>query len=74
MVSGKGLTFNFYLIIKINKMATAFKKMLAKKHSDSSDSDSSSEKPGHADTDSHSDEELPQAQGSAPEAVSACLL
>lgn len=56
-------------------MATAFKKMLAKKHSDSSDSDSSAAKPNQDDkSDSSSEEALPQALNKVPEAVSALFV
>jgi hypothetical protein len=52
-------------------MATAFKKMLAKKHSDSSDNDSSVGKPDDNDkSDSESVEDIPQATSNVLESVS----
>lgn len=55
-------------------MATAFKKMLAKKHSDSSDSDSSVGKPTKGDkSDAESVDDVPQATGTVLESVSALI-
>jgi hypothetical protein len=66
-------SFTFNLIIKINKMATAFKKLHAKKHSDSSDDDSSSGKEQNPyQEESKSVEDVPQATGTLPESVSVC--